>query len=35
MTRPEPLSISAAGWAITGISTPKTGLVTVVPKSDW
>ena len=32
---PAPLSGSAAGWATTGISTPKTGLVTVVPKSAW
>ena len=30
---PAPLSGSAAGWAKTGISTPKTGEVTVVPKS--
>ena len=35
MTRPEPLSISASGCATTGISTPKTGEVTVVPNSDW
>ena len=32
---PAPLSGSAAGWATTGISTPKTGLVTVVPNSGW
>ena len=35
ITRPEPLSISAAGWATTGISTPNTGEVTVVPKRSW
>ena len=35
MTRPEPLSISARGCATTGISTPKTGEVTVVPNSAW
>ncbi len=29
---PAPLSGSAAGWATTGISTPKTGVVTVVPE---
>ena len=29
MAMPAPLSISAAGWASTGISTPKTGEVTV------
>ncbi len=28
---PAPLSGSAAGWASTGISTPNTGEVTVVP----
>ena len=32
---PAPLSGSAAWWASTGISTPKTGLVTVCPKSGW
>ena len=35
MAMPAPLSISAAGCATTGISTPKTGLVTVVPNSGW
>ena len=32
---PAPLSGSAASCATTGISTPKTGEVTVVPNSDW
>ena len=32
---PAPLSGSAAGCASTGISTPKTGEVTVVPNSGW
>ena len=35
MAMPAPLSISAAACARTGISTPKTGEVTVVPNSDW
>ena len=32
---PAPLSGSAASWASTGISTPNTGEVTVVPNSAW
>ena len=32
---PAPLSGSAAACATTGISTPKTGEVTVVPNSVW
>ena len=32
---PAPLSISASGCATTGISTPKTGVVTVVPNNGW
>ncbi len=32
---PAPLSGSAAVWATTGISTPKTGEVTVEPKRGW
>jgi hypothetical protein len=35
MAMPAPLSISAAGCATTGTSTPKTGEVTVVPNSGW
>ena len=35
MAMPAPLSISAARCASTGTSTPKSGEVTVVPKSDW
>ena len=35
MAMPAPLSGSAALWASTGISTPKTGEVTVVPNSGW
>ena len=35
MAMPAPLSISARWWATTGISTPKTGDVTVVPNSGW
>ena len=35
MAMPAPLSISAARCAITGTSTPKSGEVTVVPKSVW
>ena len=34
MAMPAPLSISASGWATTGTSTPNTGEVTVVPKSE-
>ena len=32
---PAPLSISAAGWATTGTSTPNSGVDTVVPNSGW
>jgi len=32
---PAPLSISAAGCASTGTSTPNSGVVTVVPNSGW
>ena len=32
---PAPLSGSAAWWAITGISTPNTGEVTVLPNNGW
>ena len=35
MAMPATLSISARWWATTGISTPKTGDVTVVPNSGW
>ena len=35
MAMPAPLSISAEGWATTGTSTPKSGEVTVEPKSPW
>ena len=32
---PEPFSGSARVWATTGTSTPKAGVVTVVPNSGW
>ena len=35
MAMPEPLSCWARRCATTGTSTPKTGVRTVVPKSDW
>ena len=35
MAMPAPLSISAAGCATTGTSTPNSGVVTVEPNSDW
>ena len=35
MAMPAPLSISARWCATTGISTPNTGEVTVVPNSVW
>ena len=32
---PEPFSGSAKVWAMTGTSTPNTGVITLVPKSGW